>query len=111
MPAASSSALHQARGHAHGLLADSGAANFVENVQAGLAGVKRGNLRSAVQIAEGVVARIDAAGFESKRAAVRDPSRERGTQFGPQIFAHVQVSDTRSATQPLEDSADRKINA
>src|SRR5207302_5213116 len=73
-------------------------------------GIECGNVRSAVQIAEGVVARIDGAGFESKWAAVRHPPRQRGAQLGAQIFADVQVRDTRSPTKPFEDSAHRKIN-
>src|SRR5260370_27647581 len=109
-PAASSSAFDEARGHPHGLLADCSDAGLVDDLQSGLARIERGNVRSAVQIAEGVLARIDGAGFESKGAAVRDPACERGAQLGAQIFAYVQVGATRAATEPFEDSSYRKIN-
>src|SRR5260370_26068926 len=53
---------------------------------------------------------VDRAGLECKWTTVRDPPRKRGAQLGAQIFADVQVGDPRSATEPLEDSAYRKIN-
>src|SRR5467141_1214655 len=109
-PPANSSALNQARGHAHGFLANCSDASFVNNIQSGLARIECRDVWSAVQIAEGVIARIDGAGFESEWTAVRDPPRERGAQLGSQVFADVQVGDTRSATEPLEDSPHRKIN-
>src|SRR5256885_3691479 len=88
-PAARSGAFDETRGHAHRFLANSSNANLVENLQSGLARVQRGNLWSAVQITERVVARIDGAGFECKGSAVRHPSRERGAELGAQIFADV----------------------
>src|SRR6267378_2074571 len=96
-PPANSSALNQARGHAHGFLANCSDASFVNNIQSGLARIECGDVWSAVQIAEGVVARIDGAGFESEWTAVRDPPRERGAQLGSQVFADVQIGDTRPA--------------
>src|SRR5712692_8818096 len=109
-PAASPGAFDEACGHAHGFLADCSDASFVDNLQSGLARIECRDVWSAVQIAEGVVARIDSAGLECKWTTVRDPPRKRGAQLGAQVFAHVQVGDPRSATEPLEDSAYRKIN-
>src|SRR6266436_2265190 len=81
VPAPKSSAFDEARGHAHGFLADGPDAGFVDDVQSGLARIECGNVWSTVQIAEGVVAPIDGARFESKWAAVRDPPRERRAQL------------------------------
>src|SRR5713226_6277011 len=64
-PAARPSAFDEPCGHAHGFLADGFDAGFVDDVQSGLARIECRNVGSAVQIAEGVVARIDGAGFES----------------------------------------------
>src|SRR6266851_7262171 len=109
-PAVRTSAFDELGGHAHGFVANRSDANLVKNFQSGLARIERGNVWCAVQIAEGVAARIDGAGFKSEWAAVRDPACERGTQLGAQIFTDVKVSDTWSATEPLEDSAHGKIN-
>src|SRR5882672_9090759 len=110
-PAASSSSFHKPRAHAHGFLADCVDADLVDDLQSGLARIERRDMRSTVQVAEGVVARIDGAGLERKRAAMRHPSRKRGTQLGAQIFAHVKVGDARSPAQPLQDSPHCKINS
>src|SRR5258708_34068619 len=109
-PAARPSAFDEACGHAHGFLADCSDAGFVDNLQSGLARIECRDVWSAVQIAEGVVARIVSAGFECKWTTVRDPPRKRGAQLGAQVFPDVQVGDPRSATEPLKDSAYRKIN-
>src|SRR5882762_2644609 len=102
-PAARPSNFDQARGHAHRFVADGCDASFVDNIQSGLACIECGNVWSPVQKAEGVVALIDGAGFESKRAAMRDPPRERGAELSAQIFTDVEISDTRSPTEPLKD--------
>src|SRR5882762_9267312 len=81
VPAARTSAFDEARGHAHGFLADGPDAGLLDDVQSGPARIERGNVWSTVQIAEGVLAKIDGPGFESKWAAVRDPSRERRAQL------------------------------
>src|SRR2546430_12408894 len=39
------------------------------------------------------------------------PPGKRGTELGAQIFADVKVSDARPSTEPLQDSANGKINA
>src|SRR5580704_11110384 len=65
-PAARLSAFHEAHGKAHRFLADGPDAGFVDDVQSGLARIECGNLWSTVQIADGVVAKIDGPGFESK---------------------------------------------
>src|SRR5260370_34443497 len=109
-PAASSSAFDEARGHPHGLLADGSDAGLVDDFQSGLARIKRGNVWSAIQIAEGVVARIDGAGFKIKGTAARDPDCKRGAQLPAQVFADVQIGDTRPATEPLQESAYHQIN-
>src|SRR6266853_3036949 len=68
-------------------------------------------MRRAVEIAERIFARINRAAFESKWPAVCDPSGERWTQFSAQVFTHIQVSDTRAATEPFQYAADRKVSA
>ena len=67
-------------------------------------------MRSAIQITERIVARIDRTGFKRKRIAVRHPSRERRVELRAQIFADVKISDARPSAEPLQDAADRKIN-
>src|SRR5437016_3108376 len=109
-PAARPGALDQARGHAYGFVADGCDANFVDNIQSGLARIECGNVWSPVQIAEGVLAPVDGASFEVKWAAMRNPPRERGAELSAQIFTDVQISHTRSPTEPLKDSAYRKID-
>src|SRR5437667_10070330 len=109
-PVARSGAFDEPRGHAHRFFADCHNANLVENLQSGLARIERGNMRSAIQITERIVARIDRTGFKRKRIAMRHPSRERGAELGAQIFADVKVSDAGSSAEPLQDAADRKIN-
>src|SRR6266850_3905403 len=74
-PAARLRAFDQSRGHSNRFFADRGDTNFVENIQSGPAGVERGNMRRAVQIAKGIFAWINRAGFESKRPPMGDPSR------------------------------------
>ena len=81
-PAARPSAINNQRSHTHRFFANCRNANLVENLQSGLARVECGNVRSAVQIAEGIVARINGTGLERKWTAVRDPTGERGTQLG-----------------------------
>src|SRR2546429_411482 len=76
LPTAGLRAFDQTRGHADGLLANGSNADLLENVQAGAASEERRDVRGAVQIAIGIVARIDGAGFKGKRAAMGDPSRE-----------------------------------
>src|SRR3989449_1642466 len=110
-PASRPGAFDEPRGHAHGFFANRRNANLVEDLQSGLARIKRRNVGSAVKIAEGVIPWIDGARFEGKRSAVRNPPRERGAQLGAQIFADVKVGDPRPATEPLKDSAYRKINS
>src|SRR5260370_245654 len=110
-PAAKPSAFDEACGHAHGFLADCSDASFVDNLQSGLARIQCRDVWSAVQIAEGVVARIDGAGLGPRCRSLRDPPRKPGAQLGAQIFADIQVGDPRSATDPLEDSAYPKINS
>src|SRR5438552_5927489 len=109
-PAARSGAFDEPRGHAHRFFADCHNATLVENLQSRLARIERGNMRSAIQITERIVARIDRTGFKRKRIAMRHPSRERGAELGAQIFADVKVSDAGSSAEPLQDAADRKIN-
>src|SRR6267143_1496055 len=109
-PAARPSAINNQRSHTHRFFANCRNANLVENLQSGLARIECGNVRSAIQIAEGVVTRINGSGFKRKWTAVRDPTGERGAQLGAQIFADVEVGNARAATEPLEDSTHRKIN-
>src|SRR5712692_1316013 len=109
-PAARLGACDEPCGHAHGFFANRRNANLVENLQSRLAGIERGNVGGTVQIAERIIPGIDGARFECKRSAVRAPPRDRGAQLRAQIFADIQVADTRSAAEPLEDSAHRKIN-
>src|SRR5438477_8718171 len=109
-PAARSGAFNETRGHAHRFLANCSNANLVENLQSRLARIERGNMRSAIQITERIVARIDRTGFKCKRIAMRHPSRERRVELRAQIFADVKVSDARSSAEPLQDAAYRKIN-
>src|SRR5260370_24065853 len=110
MPAARAGAFDEAGGHAHRFVADRRYANLVENLQPRLARVERWNMRRAVQIAEGIFAWLDRACFEGKWAAMRDPAGQRRAELGAQIFANVQVCHSRSATEPLENSPDGKIN-
>ncbi len=42
---------------------------------------------------------------------MRDPSRQRGTQLGAQVFAHIEVSHPRTAAQPFQYAADREVGA
>src|SRR3989440_1334213 len=109
-PATRLGAFDEPRGHAHRFFADCHNANLVENLQSGFARIERGNMRSAIQITERIVDRIDRSGFKRKRIAMRHPSCERGAEFGAQIFAYIKVSDARSSAEPLQDAADRKIN-
>src|SRR5438105_2123818 len=111
LPAARLRAFDQPRGHARGLLADGCDADLIENAQAGAASKKRGNVRRAVQIAVGIFARVDGAGLKGKRAAMGDPAGERGLQFGAQVLADVEISDSGAAAEPLEHAADREIGA
>src|SRR6266481_4446746 len=108
-PAPRLRALDQTRGHSNRFFTDRGDANFVEDIQSGPAGVERRNMRRAVQIAKGIFARINRAGFECKWPLVCDPSSQRGPQFRAQIFADVEVSDAGPTTEPLQNSAHRKI--
>src|SRR5260370_20980827 len=110
-PAARLGACDEPRGHAHGFFANGRNANLIENLQPGLARIKRGNMWSTVQITERVIALINGARFERKRAAVGAPPRERGAQLGAQIFANIEVAYAWPATEPFEDSADRKISS
>ncbi len=68
-------------------------------------------MRRAVEVAERIFTRIDGAGLEAEWAAMRDPSRERGTQLGAQIFAHIEIADARSAAQPFQHAADSEVGA
>src|SRR6266403_863930 len=109
-PAARLCAFDQSRGHSNRFFADRGNTNFIENIQTGSASVERRNVRRAVQIAKGVFARVYRPGFECKWPLVRDPSGQRGPQFRAQIFADVEVGNARPATEPLQNSAHRKIS-
>src|ERR1700690_3294226 len=66
-------------------------------------------MRCAIQKAEGVGSPVDRSGFKRKGAAMRNPARQRGTQRVAQIFAHVQIGDSRTATEPFQYAADGKI--
>src|SRR5215472_748726 len=105
-PAPRLRAVDEARGHAQRLFANGLDSDLIQNVEPGAAGKKRGNVRRAVQIAVRIRARVDRAGLEGKRATVRDPTDERGLQFGAQIFADVKISDAGPAAEPLEHAAD-----
>src|SRR6267378_2763400 len=109
-PAARLRSFNQSRRHSNRLFADRGNTNFIENVQSGPAGVQRRDMRRAVQIAKGIFAGVNRAGFECEWPPMCDPSGQRGAQFRPQIFAHVEVSNARAATEPFQNAAHRKIH-
>src|SRR5215472_4999249 len=108
-PATRLCTLDEARRHANGFFSDGLHTDLIENVESRPAGKQRGNVRRAVEIAIRILARIDRAGLEGKRAAVRDPAGKRRLQFGPQIFAHVEVSDSRAAAEPFEHAANSEV--
>src|ERR1700682_1459970 len=110
-PASRLSAFEQARGHAHGFSAYRFDAHGIEDVQPRLARIQRWNMRRAVEVAERILTRIDRAGFEAEWTPMRNPSCERGTQLGAQIFAHIEITHARAAAQPLEYAADREVGA
>src|SRR3981189_3747013 len=68
-------------------------------------------MRRAVEIAERIFARINRAALESKWPAVRDPSGERRTQLGAQIFTHIQITDARPTPKPFHSAANRIVRA
>src|ERR1700674_884139 len=91
-------------------LANRGDANFIQNVQAGLAGVERRNVWSAIQIAKRIFARFNGSSFKCERALVRHPAREGGTQRGAQIFTDIQIGNSRAATEPFQNAANCEID-
>src|SRR5260370_7733072 len=64
----------------------------------------------AGRIGEGICGWLDGACFEGKWGARGVPAGQRRAELGAQIFANVQVCHSRSATEPLENSPDCKIN-
>src|SRR5580658_2840452 len=101
--------LEQTRGHAHGFLANRANPGFVQYVEPRLARIERGNVRRAIQIAEGILAGVDGASLKRKGALVRKPARDCGLQFRAQIFPHVKITDARPAAQPFEHTTTSKI--
>src|SRR5256885_14317629 len=79
------------RSLADGLLADARHAHLADDVEPGLAGVERGDLRGAAQKAEGVVAAVHGADFEIKRPLVREPAGEARGELRAQVGADVQI--------------------
>src|SRR5258708_27785506 len=67
-------------------------------------------MRCPIQKTERIVARIDGPGLELKWPAMGKPSGKRRPQLTPQILAHVKISDTRAAAEPLQHAADREIH-
>src|SRR3989441_10836114 len=73
-PTAGERAFDDALGLPHGLRADALDADCADDLEPRLAGIKRGDMRSAVQVTEGVFAAVDGTHFKFKRALVREPA-------------------------------------
>src|SRR5580692_5757390 len=101
----------QTRRHAHGFFSNRANSGFVEYVQARLAGIQRGNVRRAIQIAEGVLAGIYRASLKCKGALVRKPARDHRLQLRAQILSHVEIAHAWSAAQPFQHATACKIRA
>ena len=99
------------RCHTHGFFTNGRDAGFVQNFQAGLARIQRGNVRRAVQVAEGIFAEIDGASLEPKGTLVRKPPSDRRLELRAQVFPHVQIADAGTAAEPLEHATTCKIGA
>src|SRR5437870_1001677 len=110
-PTAGERAFDDALGLPHGLRADALNADCAYDLEARLAGIKRGDMRSAVQVTEGVFAAVDGTHFKFKRALVREPAGERGLELCAQVRADVKVSHAGPAAEPLQDAADGEIGA
>src|SRR5712691_1400289 len=67
-PTAGERAFDDALGLPHGLRADALDADCADDLDARPAGIKRGNMRRAVQVTEGVFAAVDGTHFKFKRA-------------------------------------------
>src|SRR5947208_7603647 len=109
-PAAGLRTCDQARRLADGLLADARHAHLADDVEPGLAGVERRDLRGAAQKAEGVVAAVRWANFEIKRSLVREPAGEARGELRAQVGADVEIRNARAAAEPLQQDAYAKID-
>src|SRR5215472_15516647 len=69
VPAAGLRALDDTRGQTQRFLANGADSDLIENIESRLAGVESGNMRCAIEVAEGIFARIDSAGLERKWTA------------------------------------------
>src|SRR3989442_1033487 len=76
-PTAGERAFDDALALPHGLRADALDADCAYDLEARLAGIKRGDMRRAVQVTEGVFAAVDWTHVKFKRALVREPTGER----------------------------------
>src|SRR5712664_1806654 len=108
-PAPRLRAFDQSRRHSNRFFTDRGNSNFIENIQSRPAGVECWDMRRAVQIAKGILARVNRAGLESKRPPMGNPSGQRGAQFGAQVLTYIEISNAGPATEPLQNSANREI--
>ena len=84
--------------------------HLINDLQPRLARIQRRNMRRAVQKTKRILASVNRAGLKSKRAPVRQPSRQRRPQFRAQIFTHVQIRHARPAAQPFQNAAHREIH-
>src|SRR3989442_6114170 len=110
-PTAGERAFDYALGLPHGLRADALDADCADDLEAWLAGIKRGDMRRAVQVTEGVFAAVDGTHFKFKRPLVREPAGERGLELCAQVRADVKVPHAGPAAEPLQDAADGEIGA
>src|SRR5271163_3617691 len=110
-PAVRLCAFVQALGHAHGFFANGADADPIQDLKARSAGIERGDMRRAIEKAEGVFAPINRPGFEREWALVGQPASQRRAQGAAQVFAHVEISYAGAAAEPFEYSAYGEIDA
>src|SRR5215469_4971808 len=109
-PAAAKSAVDKLRGLANGLFANVIDADLANDFEAGLASVKRGNVRSAVQKTIGVFTRLERGGFEIEGALVGEPAGNFRRELGAQVGPNVRICDARAAAEPFENASNGEID-
>src|SRR5258708_824558 len=86
-------------------------AELIQDLEAGFAGVERGDVRGAIQKTEGVVTAIDGAGFKGEGATMGDPAGQCRAQSAAQVLANVKIGDARAAAEPFEYATHGEIHA